>query len=270
MNPSEENEQAILHTPEDIRIFREITDMPVRGGGCDFSSGAGIAAAGLAFLGRPYGAHTLEGEGPERLVINLRELDCFTLVENVVVLERLFRTGATGFPDYAATLRRLRYRNGILDGFASRLHYFSDWLSDAGAKGFLRDVTADLGGQWLVKSISYMTDHPERYPALEDEETFRRLREIEGRLSARPLVFLPREKLRRVEDRFQDGDILAITTDRGGMDVVHAGIALRLRRRVHFLHASSLAGKVLISPETLYGYLMKKKGRTGVIVARVV
>ena len=98
----------------------------------------------------------------------------------------------------------------LLDGFASRLHYFSDWLFDAGAKGFLCDVTADLGGQWLGKSISYMTDHPERYPALEDEETFLRLREIEGRLSARPLVFLPREKLRRVEDRFQDGDILVI------------------------------------------------------------
>jgi len=66
-----------------------------------------------------------------------------------------------------------------------------------------------------------------------------------------------------------NGDILAITTDMPGMDVTHVGIAFRLRRRVHLLHASRLAGKVLISPETLYGYLIKKKGRTGVIVARV-
>ena len=38
-------------------------------------------------LGLPYVAHTLEVNRRERLVVNLRQLDCTTYVENVVALE---------------------------------------------------------------------------------------------------------------------------------------------------------------------------------------
>ena len=38
------------------------------------------------FIGRPYVAHTLEVADPERLVVNTRQLDCTTLVENVTAL----------------------------------------------------------------------------------------------------------------------------------------------------------------------------------------
>jgi len=264
-------EENILHAPEDLLLYREIVETLERGQAKVLYPGAGMVAAGLAFLGRPYGERTLDLErnGPERLIINLRELDCFTLVENAVVLERLVRAGATDFADYAATLQRLRYRKGIIGGYASRLHYFSDWLADAEEKGFIRNVTAALGGKPLRKAISFMTQHPGNYPAFEDGETFRQMREIEEGIASRPLIFLPREKLRTAEGGIEDGDLLAITTNMAGMDVAHVGIALRLRHRVHLLHASRLAGKVLISPETLYGYLMKKKGRTGVMVARV-
>jgi len=264
-----EREKTILYTPEDPPLFRAIVKTLARDRVNALSPGAGVVAAGLAFLGTRYGAYTLEREGLERLIINLRELDCFTFLENAVVLERLVRTGATNFADYAATLQRLRYRNGIMDGYASRLHYFSDWVHDAEEKGFARNVTAAIGGQQLLKPVHYMTQHPESYPALENGETCRRMREIEERISSLRLYFLPRESLRSVEDQIRNGDILAITTDMPGMDATHVGIAFRLRRRVHLLHASRLAGKVLISPETLYGYLIKKKGRTGVIVARV-
>jgi len=261
-------EETVFYAPEDPPLFRAIMKTLVRDQ-VDILPGEGVVAAGLALLGRRYGTHILERNGPERLIINLRELDCFTFVENAVVLERLARTGATSFADYTATLRLLRYRNGILDGYVSRLHYFSDWLYDAEEKGFLRNVTAAIGGQRLHKAVSYMTQRPGNYPALEDGEICRRMRDIEERISSRPLYFLPVENLRTAEDQIRNGDLLAITTDVAGMDVTHVGIALRLRRRVHLLHSSSLAGKALISPETLYGYLMKKKGRTGVMVARV-
>jgi len=269
MKDRKEREEDILYAPEDLALFRDIVKALVRGQAKFPSPGAVVAAAGLAFLGRTYGAHTLEREGPERLIINLRELDCFTFLENAVVLERLVRTGLTDFADYAATLQRLRYRRGIVNGYASRLHYFSDWLCDAQEKGCVRNMTEALGGQRLLKPVSFMTQHRESHPALEDTETRRQLREIEERITARVKHFLPREKLRSVEDQILDGDLLAITTNMDGMDVAHVGLALRLRRRVHLLHASRLAGKVLISPETLYGYLMKKKERTGVMVARV-
>jgi len=261
--------EDILYAPEDLAIFQDIVATLVRGRERFSSPGTGVAAVGLAFLGRPYGTNTLEREGAERLVINLRELDCLTFLENAVALERLVRTGATAFAAYTAILQRLRYRKGIPAGYSSRLHYFSDWLFDAQEKGFVQTITKDLGGQRLQKPISYMTQHRESYPALEDGEQCRLLREIEERITARPLYFLPREKLRLIEDQIREGDLLAITTDVDGMDVGHVGIALRRRHRVHLLHASRLAGQVLISPETLYGYLMKKKERTGVMVARV-
>ena len=38
------------------------------------------------FLGRPYVAHTLEINDKEQLVVNTRQLDCTTLVENVTAL----------------------------------------------------------------------------------------------------------------------------------------------------------------------------------------
>ncbi|WP_175476534.1 N-acetylmuramoyl-L-alanine amidase-like domain-containing protein [Syntrophus gentianae] len=269
MKDRAKREEDILHAPEDPVLFRKIIENLVCLQAKGLSPGAGVAAAGLAFLGRPYGTNTLEREGPERLILNLRELDCFTFLENAVALERLVRTGATDFADYAAALKRLRYRKGILDGYASRLHYFSDWLGDAEAKGFVRIMTKALGGQHLEKSISYMTHHRESFPALEAAETFRQMREIEERITSELNDFLPREKLREIEDQIQDGDLLAITTSVDGLDVAHVGIALRQRRRVHLLHASRLAGEVLISPETLYGYLRKKKERTGVMVARV-
>lgn len=270
MEGGKEREGALLYSPDDLLIFRERVETLLRGREGILAPGAGMAAAGLAFLEWPYGEHTLEGEGPERLVVNLRALDCMTFLENALVLERLVRTRATAFADYAATLQKVRYRKGTLNGYASRLHYFSDWLSDAQDKGFVRTMTESLGGQPLLKPISYMTRHRELFPALADPETFRQMREIEDLITARPPCFLPREKLRSVEDRIQEGDLLAITTRMPGMDVAHVGIALRRRGRIHLLHASRLAGKVLISPETLYGYLMKKKERTGVMVARAV
>jgi hypothetical protein len=38
------------------------------------------------FIGKLYVAHTLEKSVPERLVVNLRELDCTTLIETVGAL----------------------------------------------------------------------------------------------------------------------------------------------------------------------------------------
>ena len=36
--------------------------------------------------------------------------------------------GNTTFDDYKAELEKIRYRDGVIDGYASRLHYFCDWI----------------------------------------------------------------------------------------------------------------------------------------------
>lgn len=97
-----------------------------------------MAAIGQTLVGTPYVPGTLEVEGPERLVVNLRELDCVTFVENVYALAVLVKTeaperlanraGVEG--EYERALRAVRYRNNAISGYPSRLHYFSEWIAD--------------------------------------------------------------------------------------------------------------------------------------------
>ena len=72
------------------------------------------------FLGTPYVAATLEME-PERLVVNLREMDCMTLVENVVALTRTIQSENPSFETFCKNLQALRYRNGEIHDYTDRL-----------------------------------------------------------------------------------------------------------------------------------------------------
>jgi len=259
-----------------------------------------VLRAGRFFLGTPYAARTLEAPGPESLVVNLRTCDCFTLVENCCALAILARQIITeSRPDipaliplpgrydggdsvtphdpsperlaaaFAALLRTLRYRDGVIAGYASRLHYFSDWLGENERKGLLRDITARLGGRPAPKAIDFMTKHRELYPPLGDADVWRELRETERRLSASPRLVLTKEEIARWEEKPAPGDLVAIATHEEGLDVAHAGIAIRVAGRLHLLHASSRAGRVIVSPETLAAYLEAQDDLAGVIVARL-
>ena len=78
-------------------------------------------------MGTPYVAHTLEGER-EWLTINIDELDCTTFVETLYALTRTTLDGRTSWRDYARNLENIRYRDGQLGDYSSRLHYISDWI----------------------------------------------------------------------------------------------------------------------------------------------
>ena len=229
-----------------------------------------VLAAGRHFLGAPYDADTLEREGPEEFIVNLRGFDCVTFVENSVVLAGLIRSGRTAFDDYTAALERIRYRRGRCDGFASRLHYFTDWLYNNGRKGLVHDITREIGGVPLRKMFHYLTDRREDHPGLSDPSAFRRLRIIEGICSRRRLFFIPKAYLEKAEQGLTDGDLIAITTDERGLDVCHTGLAVRLRGQIHLLHASSAAGRVVLSEIPLDRYLLMRRSRTGIIVGRAI
>jgi hypothetical protein len=155
-----------------------------------------------------------------------------------------------------------------LQGYSSRLHYFSDWIYDNQKKGILKDVTGEIGGRPRKKTISFMTKHPNLYPPLNNEQTLRRVKSIERTMGHRSLFFIPKKALRPLEGRIRDGDLIAITTTIKGLDVQHVGLAARVKDRIHLLHASSIEGKIVLSQKTLYGYLIQSRTRSGVIVAR--
>ncbi|HOG08015.1 MAG: DUF1460 domain-containing protein [Syntrophales bacterium] len=228
-----------------------------------------LTAIAEGFLGVPYLAHPLDQTGPEHLVVNLDAFDCVTFVETAVALARLPADGRADREGLARAVEEIRYRGGRLDGYASRLHYFSDWLRDNKARGILEDMTARLGGTPWEKRLNFMTAHRDRYPPLADPECYRRVRAVEEALTAMPKVHLPRGRFRSQEARIHDGDILAVTALQDGIDVLHVGFAVRRRGRIHLLHASEAAGRVVVSPETVYRYLHRRRARTGLLVARL-
>ncbi|MFV1988088.1 MAG: N-acetylmuramoyl-L-alanine amidase-like domain-containing protein, partial [Gemmatimonadota bacterium] len=76
---------------------REIFEATVRWADAEglaaLEPGAAIGRLAESFVGTPYTPGTLEADGPEGLVINFREFDCVTFVENMLAMTRFIRDG---------------------------------------------------------------------------------------------------------------------------------------------------------------------------------
>lgn len=225
-----------------------------------------------AFQGVPYGGGTLEHSAIEQLVVRTDSLDCTTFVETVTALFLTSRSNSSDYSDFCNSLRYVRYRDGVIDGYSSRLHYFSDWVSDNVRKGILYEVTDDMTHKTRKLSLDYMTSHKDAYKQLRDNpENISRMREIESLWSEYEMTYIPKECLDKgkAELCIDNGDIIALTTDIEGLDVVHLGFAYWIDDKLHLLHASSLKNRVVLDEESLYHYLMKRKRHTGIRVIRI-
>lgn len=230
--------------------------------------GEELVAIGKTFIGTPYVAKTLEVGSEESLVITLEGLDCTTYVENVLALALVKEFPEPNFDSFVETLEKIRYRDGKLDGYGSRLHYFTEWISDNEKKGLVQNITAPLGGIEVDKKLDFMSAHRDLYPSLKEEKSFQQIQETERKLQQQSLCILSQEMLAMNEEQIRSGDIIALATSINGLDVTHTGFAIRADDgRIHLLHASS-SGAVEISELPLVDYLKKIKKNTGVIVAR--
>lgn len=226
-------------------------------------------AVALSFRGTPYVRGTLEsGHGPERLVVNLRELDCWTFMENslAIALAAGDAQDSLAFPHF---VQKLRYWGGHVEGYGSRIHYFSGWLLQAEKTGWLSDLTRELGGIPYRKKIRYMSARPGKYPALVDPTALRQLRAVEDRLSDHDWFFIPKNRVAKMEHLIREGDIIALTSWKSDLDIAHQGFAVKKNGRIHLLHASSLHGRVVLSSQPLPEYMATQKGQTGILVARL-
>ncbi|HSO85773.1 MAG TPA: N-acetylmuramoyl-L-alanine amidase-like domain-containing protein, partial [Draconibacterium sp.] len=97
---------------------------------------------GTCFIDTPYVAHTLETE-PEQLVVNLRELDCTTFAENCLAIARTIKSETPSFEQFTCELQNIRYRNGVIDGYLSRIHYFSDWIFENSKNHLVKDISKE-------------------------------------------------------------------------------------------------------------------------------
>ncbi|MDE5750928.1 MAG: DUF1460 domain-containing protein, partial [Duncaniella sp.] len=142
-------------------------------------TGPVVRAVAERFIGTPYKGRTLEGT-PERLTVNLDSLDCTTFVETVLAIVLTVEDNRTAWQDYLFTLEQLRYRQGKMDGYSSRLHYVSDWIVDNIHRGNLRELTDRLPGvAYQVKTLDFMSKNRDLYPALADQEQFEKINNFE-------------------------------------------------------------------------------------------
>lgn len=227
-----------------------------------------VALMGQRFLSSPYRAHTLEAEGPERLVVNLREFDCTTFIESMLSLARCLKTSGTSFQEYESQLRLVRYRSGVIDGYPSRLHYFTDWIADNERKGTVGDATRELGGVTRSSRIAFMSEHPESYRQLGDSAALAAVRSRERELSEAARWYIPRNRVNEVQRQLRDGDLIGITTSVDGLDVAHTGMIVLRSGRPTFLHASLSGKQVEYADGTLSDYLQRYRTHDGILVAR--
>jgi hypothetical protein len=227
-----------------------------------------MASIGQSFLDAPYKAHTLEVEGKERLVVNLKEFDCVTFVENTLALSRCVKLKKTTFDEFKKQLQLIRYRSGKLNGYPSRLHYFSDWIDDNEKKGIVKNITQGLGGVPFDKTFNFMSTHRDAYKQLKNETFFDAIKVTEAKLNMREHFYLPKQNIQDAREMIQDGDIIGITTSIDGLDITHTGMAFRLQGYLRFLHAPLSAGTIQITKRTIVDYLGQYEKHTGIMIAR--
>ena len=262
------NNDLLFYDPEDRTIFYRY--MAEFSGKKNLSNSELLIKTAEYFLGTPYVNFTLEATSPnEKLIINLRELDCTTYTETVLALVRTLKSDTLTFEKYADELRKIRFRGGVIDGFVSRLHYFSDWIYDNERMGIVKNLTRQAGGRPLVIDAYLMSRVSRNYRQLVADSTLiPPIREIEQQISARRHYYIPKNALRA--DKIQDGDILAMNRDGRGIGITHMGFAVKKNGVVYFMHASSTGKRVMITEEPFVDYLARIRTNRGFMIVRPV
>jgi len=257
----------IIVTEKDKAILQEKFDKFSKDS--NLSVGELILKVGNDFKGAPYVGKTLDLNIEENLVVNLRELDCTTFVENCLAIARTIKSGKPTFETFVSELEKIRYRNGQLNGYISRLHYFSDWITNNSEKRIVEDMDLKIGGVKCPITLGFMSNHPDSYPQLKANPLLiKEIKQIEKQLSAKQFFFIPREKIVDHENQILDGDIVAFVTKIPGMDVSHVGILFKKDGRVFLLHAPLSGGKVETTRVPLADYLKDSKSTRGIFVVR--
>ena len=226
------------------------------------------------FRGIPYVAKTLEINPKEALVVNLRQLDCTTYVENVLAVYECVKHNRTSYADYLYYLRMIRYINGIVS-YPTRQHYFTEWIEENTKKGFVREINRPNPPFNTPQTlrINFMSTHVDAYPMLKNNPNMvKPIAEMEQRLSGKTYMYIPKSDIKNTKllrSAIHDGDIIAIITNKKGLDTSHIGIAVWHKNGLHMLNASQIHKKVVEEPMTLYQYMQKHPSQVGIRIARI-
>ena len=239
--------------------------------------GERTATVGRALVGMRYKSYTLEIDSRvEAPSVNFTGMDCWTFYEIALGFARMLDEPAENWtPERLLHYIELdRYRGGQCTGeYLSRLHYLEDWLADNDRRGLVEDLTRSLGGASVPHSAREMTVAWRHYRYLAaNRSLLGPLRQMEARVSSRPLYQIPKSRVASIEGKLRSGDIIGIVSRDGRQlfSTSHVGLALRAADgSLHFMHASSPRnyGRVVVD-STLSSYLNRYRTDSGILVAR--
>lgn len=223
-------------------------------------------------LGTEYVAGTLE-KVPEQLVVSLTQTDCILFVESCLAMALNAKKGIFHPDSLCATIQSLRYRNGKVDGYASRIHYTSEWIRQGEARGIFREITDVLSGDNLSgQRFSYMSEHSDAYRQLKGNPAeVARIAQMEASLNQHTDYFvIPKEAVSKMEHLLKDGDILGFNSTVKGLDIAHVALVYHKENgQVGFIHASQADGKVVIDEKSIADYVNARKSNNGIRIVRV-
>ena len=221
------------------------------------------------FLGTPYVAGTLEIE-PERLTVNTRETDCILFVEMCLAMSLTAKDEDPTFEKYVNNLRQLRYRDGVVDGYTSRIHYTSEWIIQGSMRGIFSEVSRECGGSPLDQKFNFMSTHPASYKQLKDSpENVKKIRAVEENLESWDYWYIPKADLPKCIKSIKTGDIVGFNSATPGLDIAHVAYAYWEGDTLTFIHASYTDKKVVINKTPLVQYTNGIKGHNGLRVIRL-
>ncbi len=226
---------------------------------------------GERFVGSTYVGGMLDESETEELVVSFRKYDCVLFMETVLALSSGISQDDYSGAGFVHRLQKLRYRGGEINGYASRLHYFSDWIYDNQQMGFVRDVTEELGGERRTKELNIMSRHRRLYKRLAANDSLHQeIVAMEEHLNGVPQFYIPQSKMKPALELIKPGDIVSTATIARGLDVSHSGFAYRNPDgSVGLLHASSASGEVTIT-KSLRDYVLGNRLVEGIVVARAI
>lgn len=232
------------------------------------TSGDAISAIANEFIGQSYIAGTLENNN-EALFISCSKLDCTTFVETVISIYAAIKEQKTSFASVCQEIEKIRYRNGVRNGYTTRLHYVSWWIDDN--KELVEEIVTKEHTAVQHLNLNYMSTHPENYPKLKENPQLRSvIANFETPYQGVEVKYIPKENISKLNDEVvHDGDIIAIVTAIEGLDISHLGFARWHGDELHMIHASSPKKEVTDDSEPLYNYLKKRKNHLGIRVIRI-
>ena len=168
-----------------------------------------IQVTAETFLSAKYKAGLLDRSNQETLVISFKEFDCLLFVETVLALSRTIALQETSYQAFEQHIIDQRYWNGSLNGYCSRLHYFSEWIYDNQKRKNIEDISIPLHGISQNKKLYFMSKHRNLYPLLiNNDDNYKCIVEIESNITNQniPTNYIAKKEIKNIYRQLRPGD----------------------------------------------------------------